>query len=292
MLDLGLYILQLITVSVLLALALSIYMDGIGYVVLHLLGVAGVGAYAYAILAQRGWPVLVSLFAGACAGAVVGLLCAEAARALRGDGLTLATFGIGIGAFEVFRYLKITGGVYGMSGFPNIGISSSLMSGPLLSLALILISSLLVLAWRTSLGGTIVSSVRMDEWASVSVGVRLAAHQRITGALSGLLAGCGGAYFAAITGFIEPRDFRPTSLLLPLAATILAAGRTPLVVVLAAAGAVIISHSIRLFGGSPTLAGPLAEILIALAVGTALVTFRLRRRSANGNEYRSAYSEG
>lgn len=277
----GLYILQLMTVSILLALALSVYMDGLRYTVLHVLGLAGIAAYAYGVIKiQSGSLSYLAMPAGLFLSTISGVVCAEAIRTVRGDGLTLATFGIGIGTFELFRFFKFTGGVYGMSDLSVNGLTRGI-SGALISTVVIALASALVLGWRRSLGGTISYALGLDEWAALSIGARVVAHQRIAGALSGLLAGVAGIYFAITTGFIEPRDFRPTLLLFPLAATILAAGKTPAAVVLTAASIVIVTQSVRFLGASPTLAGPLAEITIALVLATAVVFFRLRQKNTN-----------
>jgi ABC-type branched-subunit amino acid transport system permease subunit len=103
-------------------------------------------------------------------------------------------------------------------------------------------------------------------------------HQRLTGAFAGALAGASGIYAAAATGFIEPRDFRPTNLLVPLAATILACGRTPLGVVGGLFAIVLFFQAVRFIGQDPTTAGPVSEILVAVVVGMVLVLIRLRRR--------------
>ena len=277
MFDFAIYVMQLAAVSVLLALALSVYIDGIGYVVFHILGVAGVGSYAYAILTtQFGWQPFPSLVAGSAAGAVAGGLCAEAVRTLRGDGLTLAMFGLGVSAFELFRYLKITGGVFGIAGIPPLESSGLTLLEILWPIVLVIVAGGMVAIWRRSLGGMVVISLRLDEWAAVSLGARLTAHQRITGLFAGFLSGLGGCYFAAMSGFLEPRDFRPTGLLVPLAATILAAGRTPIGVSLTATCIVLLSQAVRFLGGSPIIAGPVTEILVAFSLGVALVIVRIR----------------
>ncbi len=282
MVDLVLYVLQLCLVAGLLALAISLYIDGLGYVVLHVLAMAGVGAYIFAVLATRyRWPPILGALVAASSTAFVGLFCAEAIRTLRGDGLTLATFGIGVGSFEVFRDLDITGGVFGIGGVPFlVGDGGRASQAGVVLLALLLATGL-VHAWRRSVGGTVVAALRMDEWGALSVGAPLVAHQRATGLLAGVVAGLGGVYFAATTHFVEPRDFQVNALLVPLGAVIVAGGRTPWGVVIMAAGIVLLSQAARFFGGSPVVAGPLTEIAVASSLAATLVFIRLRQLRRN-----------
>jgi branched-chain amino acid transport system permease protein len=271
------YLVQLWTFYSLIALALSVYVDGLGYLVLHTLAVAGTGAYAYAIVsAGPGGSVPLGVAAAIAVGAFVGLICAEGLRFHRSDGLTLASFGIGVGMFEIFRYARITGGVYGVSRIPGTVTVSGRLT---LSVACLIAAGAVMALWSRSLGGAITRALGLDEWAALSLGARLSAHQRISGCLSGMLAGAGGAWFAAMTRFIEARNFRPTDLLAPLAAVIISHGRTPAGVILAAAGVVLVSQGTRFLGSSPTIAGPLAEILLAVLVGAMLISRRLRPRA-------------
>ena len=277
MFDFGFYILQLVVTSVLVALALSIYLDGLGYLVFHLFGVAGIGAYTYAIMTiHYHWSPYLALMGGSIAASVCCLFISELVKSLRGDGTALATFGVGIGLFELFRELKITGGVFGLSNLPSLGNRYESLGIILWPIGIILIAGLSVAGWRRSLGGSIVAALGQDEWASISIGARLAAHQRITAVLAGFLAGAGGAYFASSIGFIEPRDFRPTALLYPLAGTIIAAGRTPTLVILSVVGIIATSQLARFFGGGAIIVGPVTEIMIALILGVAVVVIRLR----------------
>jgi len=276
--DLTLYVLQLCVVVGLLALAISFYTDGLGYVVLHPFALAGVGAYVFAVLATRyQWPPILGALAAVSSAALSGLLCAEAIRSLRGDGLTLATFGIGVGSFELFRQLDITNSVFGIGSIPSlVGDGGRAWQVGVALLALLLAAGL-VRTWRRSVGGTVVAALRMDEWGALSVGAPLVAHQRVTGLLAGAVAGLGGVYLAVTARFVEPRDFQVSGLLVPLGAVIVAGGRTPWGVVVVAGGIVLVSQGARFVGASPVVAGPLTEIAIAACLAAVLVFTRLRQ---------------
>lgn len=278
MTGLVLYIVQMCIISGLLALAMSVYLDGLGYVVLHIAALAGVGAYGFAITTTRlGWsPIPGALFA-LCISLTAGVAAAALIGSLRSDGLTLATFGLGVAAFELFRFSGITGGVFGMGAIPGLEIPDTQMSQALGAISFALAGLLLVWRWRRSIGGRVVTALRMDEWAGVSIGAPLRGHQLMSGALAGVLAGAAGIYMAAITHFIEPSDFRVVILLVPLAAVMVGGGRTPLRVAAVASAIVIVSQGARFVGNNPVTAGPITEIAVAVLVGVALVTVRLRQ---------------
>lgn len=266
------YVIDMAVATVLIALAVSIYLDGIGYTVFHSVGIAALGAYTYAILTSTyGVSKLPAILASLIGAMIAGSLCADLISNLRTDGLTLATFGLGVGTFEVCRFLRITGGVFGFGGIPGLSLGTSLSR---LTIATVFLACavLLVYVWRSSLGGGIVTAIHSDEWAAVSMGVSVRAHQRFTGVLAGLLAGAGGVYFASSTGFIEPRDFRPTNLLVPFAGAILARGRTPFLVTVLVLGIVLLSQTGRFVTDSAAVAGPLAEILVASLILSLMLT--------------------
>lgn len=275
------YVVQLCVVAVLLALAVSVYLDGLGYLVLHVAALAGVSAYVFAITTtQLGWPTSGGLLGAVIAAAGAGLLASEAVHQLRGDGLTLATFGIGVAAFEFFRYSELTGGVFGIGAIPAFVSGDAPTIDSIVAVVVVAASAVVVWQWRRSVAGKVVAALRMDEWAGLSIGAPLRAHQRVSGLLSGGLAGLAGVYLASTTRFIEPRDFQVASLLVPLAAVIVAGRRTPFGVLAAASGIVVAFQTARFFADSPVLAGPVMEILVALLLAAALMLTRLRHARA------------
>jgi branched-chain amino acid transport system permease protein len=278
MIDLIIYVLQLGITAALISLAVSIYADGLRYVVLHVMTMVGAGAYVFALLTTRyEWSTLVAAIVGLISSAFIGLLCAEAVRSFRGDGLALATFGIGVGSFEIFRFLSVTGGVFGISDIPSLAGMGAPAASVSVALFLLILAATTVRAWRRSVGGSIVMAIGMDEWGALSIGAPLANHQRISGLLCGALAGLGGVYLASTTHFIEPRIFQVSGLLLPLTASIAGRGRVPWGVVLAACAFVTLSQAIRFVGLNATVAGPLTEILLALVLAATLISTRLHR---------------
>jgi ABC-type branched-subunit amino acid transport system permease subunit len=272
------YVMQMAVGGALIALALSVYIDGIGYTVFHLIGISGFAAYAYTLLTLSGnWSVSAALAGGILVGAIAGWLCSECLRPLRGDGLTLASFGIGVGLFELLRFIPLTGGVFGIAGVPQFGVGEPIPT-LIVTVVFLIVGAVVATFWRRSLGGAIVRSIRQDEWAALSIGARVEGHQRFTGAFAGALAAAGGIYSGATTGFIEPRDFQPTNLLIPLAATILACGKTPLGVLGSLFAIVFFFQAVRFIGQDPTTAGPVSEIIVAVLVAAILVIVRVRKQ--------------
>jgi branched-chain amino acid transport system permease protein len=267
------FVLQLAFVSVVLSLAVSVYWDGLGYLPFHIPALAGVGAFTYAILVTRGEVgSVLSCFAGVAAASLAGLLVGLLMKQLRGDTLTLMTFGVCVGFYELFRVLRFTGGVYGIGGIARLVPSATPPMSLLIETAAVFAFPLLIIhAWRSSLGGFIVQALRFNEAAALSIGARLSSHQLISAVVAGFLAGLGGVYHASIANFIEPRDFRPTLLLTSLAAVLLAGGKTPGRTAFAAISVAVLANSTRFIGGGATTQGPLVEILLSCALGLAVI---------------------
>jgi ABC-type branched-subunit amino acid transport system permease subunit len=280
MIELAGYLLDLGTIAALLALALSVYMDGLGYTPFHLVSLAGVAAYTYAFLTTTGgYAPAVAALASLLASVAVGGVSAEFLRRLRGDGLTLATFGLGIGCFEIFRYLPQTGGVFGIKSIPELTGSAG-PDASLLSVMLVLaFAAFLIVRWRVSRAGLSTIALRQDEWGAVSLGISLRTHQRIAGCLAGAIAGLAGLVLVSTAHFVEPRDFEPSAILLPIAAVVAANGRTPYLVVVISFGIVIATEIARMADASAVAAGPLSDILLSCAVGFLIVVSSLRKAS-------------
>jgi ABC-type branched-subunit amino acid transport system permease subunit len=272
------YLFDIVVADALLALALSIYVDGIGYLVFHVMALAGIGAYVYGIASGPcDLPPVVACGMAVIAGAMTGFISAEILRPLRGDNLTLVSFGLGVCAFEMFRFSKTTGGVFGMASIPTLlpklPHSETAMAGTILSVGLAI-----VLVWRRSITGKVAVALRLDEEGAVSIGARLGAHQRLTGMLAGILASLSGVWIAATTHFIEPRQFQTSGIVIALTGVVAARGYTPFGVVTVVAAIVVGSQGARFLSESAVLAGPITEMVVASTLGIVLVATRYRTR--------------
>jgi len=272
------YVLDIIVAAALLALALSVYVDGIGYLVFHVVALAGVGAYIFSIASglYRLPPTLACGLA-VVAGAVAGLASAEVLRPLREDNLTLVSFGLGVCAFEMFRFSETTGGVFGMASIPSLFGDSEVA----VAVAVLGVGIAIVLLWRYSVTGKIAVALRLDEEGAVSIGAQLRAHQRFTGMFAGVLAAMSGIWIATTTHFIEPRQFQTSGILIALAGVVIARGNTPVGVVAVITGVVVGTQAARFLSESAVLAGPVTEIAVALTLAFVLAAtqYRVGRRT-------------
>ncbi len=109
---------------------------------------------------------------------------------------------------------SVTNGVLGISGIPKAATTGWL---------LLIVATCIALTW--SLGkyslGRAMDVIRADETVAVSLGIRVAYHQRLAMTLSGLLAGLAGALHAFNSYAISPEEFGFHMLVHALASAVL-----------------------------------------------------------------------
>lgn len=220
---------------VMLAWGLSITVGLAGLLDLGYVAFYAIGAYCYALLAQfyglSFWQCLplAALFA-----AFAGLLMGLPVLRLRGDYFAIVTLGFGeIMRLVLINWSSLTGGPNGVSGIPRpdlLGLEFARNAGegqqsfheffniafdPLqrviflyyIIFALVLLVGFLVVRLRRSSLGRALEAYREDEIATAALGIsrwkiKLAAY-----ALSAMVAGLAGAFFAARQGFVSPESF-------------------------------------------------------------------------------------
>ncbi|WP_198972609.1 branched-chain amino acid ABC transporter permease [Xylophilus sp. ASV27] len=177
---------------------------------------AALGAYTSAILAVTyGWPAPLAIACGMLLAGVVSALMAYPLSRLRGVFQALATLAL----VQVIVTLAqnwdgVTNGVLGISGIPKAATTGWL---------LLIVALCTLLTWRLgrfSLGRAM-DVIRADETVAVSLGIRVAYHQRLAMTLSGLLAGLAGALHAFNSYAISPEEFGFGMLVHTLAAAVL-----------------------------------------------------------------------
>lgn len=171
----------------------------------------GIGAYAEAILATRGWPFPLSVSAAvllaACAGVVVGL----PALRVRGIYLAIATIALGAIVEEILaRWESVTGGNAGLS-VPTptglFGIVGSPAGFYFLTLAVAVAATLMVLNLLRSPTGRAFVAVRDSETSAQSLGIHVARTKTTAFALSAAFTGLAGALYAHKIRFLSPDQF-------------------------------------------------------------------------------------
>lgn len=210
-------------ITALLALGLTFTLGVVGLVHLGYLALAGVGAYASAILLTT-WhvPFVPALLAGAILGAAVGWVVALPTRDVRGDAFALATFATAwVFLVASSSWVSLTGGPQGVVGIPRP--SFALLNRDYL----LLVAALLVAAYAalqrvtTSPFGRLLGAIRDDELAARVFGKRTVAAKRTALVLAGTVAGLAGGLHASFLQFLHPTMFWLPMLLMVLTAVIL-----------------------------------------------------------------------
>jgi len=202
-----------ILIYVILALGLEVALGITGLFSLCHAAFYGMGAYVSALLSiYMGWSFWITLPIAAIAAGLFGMLIGLPALRTNGDYLAIATLGFG----EIFRLILINGGEFtrGPRGLPGIsrpelfGLDfTSKVTYYYLLLVVAVIIFLVVLNIPRTFFGRALMAVRDDEDAAAFMGIRIAKYKVIAFAISGLIAGIAGAFYAHYICFISPDTF-------------------------------------------------------------------------------------
>ncbi len=183
-------------------LALSIYvMLACGQLSLASPAYMAVGAYSAALLTiDENAPFILEIVSGMLLAMVVAFLLGLPLLRLRGVYLAIATVGF-VAVTEVFFTNWTPGG--GGQGTPFIPSATSTWE---IWLALGVICFLL---WRlqNSAIGRNFAAIREDELVARTLGIDTVAHKLAAFAVSGLIAGLAGVFYARLHFFIDPKTF-------------------------------------------------------------------------------------
>lgn len=177
---------------------------------------AALGAYTSAILCVTyGWPAPLAIVCGTLLAGVVSALMAYPLSRLRGVFQALATLAlVQVMVTIAQNWDSVTNGVLGISGIPKAATTGWL---------LLIVALCMLLTWtlgKFSLGRSM-DVIRADETVAVSLGIRVAYHQRLAMVLSGLFAGLAGALHAFNSYAISPEEFGFGMLVHTLASSVL-----------------------------------------------------------------------
>lgn len=172
----------------------------------------GLGAYGSAILtARHGWSPWTAMLASALAAAAVALLVGLPTFRLRGHLLALATAGLGVIGYVIFKAAPITGGVEGLGGVPPLSVLglSSTDSGQFL--AIVWAFALLVLVLSRNLvasrAGRALRAAGASEIAARASGIEPLRWKLLVFVLAAVFASLSGSLYAAYVGFVSPSAF-------------------------------------------------------------------------------------
>jgi ABC-type branched-subunit amino acid transport system ATPase component/ABC-type branched-subunit amino acid transport system permease subunit len=211
-----LQILAFIAIAAIFTLSLNLLTGLAGQISLGHAGLMGTAAYVSGILSQKGLDIAVSIPLAAVGASVASYLLSFPAGRVREVYLAMMTLGFGMIFYEVVReWNDVTGGMMGLSGIPNAGLSTARFLGISLDLRsyfyVVLVSLGLVTLFVDNVAksrvGRAFLALQHGEIAAGSLGIRRGATRRLAYVLSGLIAGIAGALYAHLVGYIGPDSF-------------------------------------------------------------------------------------
>src|SRR4051812_9884924 len=181
----------------------------------------GIGCYTAAVLTRHGVPPLLILPLGGLAAALIGSILILPVLRTRGHYAALVTIAFGI-LFKTFIEVNdALGGPQGMSvgSFTLFGWTfndpvqigsfeaSFYLAYVFVALLLLLFAFALVRRLERSWIGLSLDAIRLDEIASACYGLDIARWKVLAFTLGNFLAGCAGALYGHVLGFIAPNNF-------------------------------------------------------------------------------------
>jgi branched-chain amino acid transport system permease protein len=263
-----LHIVDLILLTIPLAVGLLISMGHCGQINLAQVALYGVGAYTTAILISRAqvdpW---VATAAGTLGGGVLGMIVGLPSLRIRGHYLAIATLGLAVAAETIFNAGgELTGGPLGIGRIPTLpGIDASAGRDVGYYPLLVLVAALAWTFARLLVSGPIGSAfgaIRDDHLAAKGMGVNVGAFQLLAFTISGLMAGLAGSLYATWSGYISPDSFRPGQMFFLLTILVVGGMRSLPGVVIAATALILAreafqefeAYQLIIFGSLVTLA--------------------------------------
>jgi branched-chain amino acid transport system permease protein len=210
--DYTLYLVNLVAVTAILALGLTIVTGVAGQVSLAQAAVSAIGGYGAALLATgSGVPQWLGIPLAALGAGAVGYLLGFPALRLEGPYLALVTLGFTAIVQTVLVHWKtVTNGQLGLPVPPLVVAGRPLTSGRDLYLVIVPLTALLFLATRRLLRsrvGRALDALRQSEVAARVLGVDPVHYKTLAFALSAFLGGIGGGLHALLTTFLSPDTF-------------------------------------------------------------------------------------
>ena len=195
-----------VCVYVMMSVSLSLVVGFLGELSLGHAAFMSIGAYTgclFLIATKDILPVLVSLllavFIGGVAAALLGVVIGIPVLRLKGDYLAIVTLGFGEIIKSVFNSLKITGGAKGLSKIPLVATYKNFTFVFILMLLVILLVSHLV----NSRHGRAVCAIRDNYIAAEAVGIPVSRYKILAFVIAAFMAGIYGANL----GILKPANF-------------------------------------------------------------------------------------
>lgn len=218
-------VVNLIAINALVAIGLNILVGYTGQISLGHAGFFAIGAYVQGMLmTQTATPLLLALLAAGLVAALFGFLLGLPALRLEGPYLAIATLGFGVVVTQMIGRMDILGGRMGLE-VPKLGFTATVADwitrfGPAeragdaeqYALYLLLIPVLVLVTigaanlMRSRIGRAFVA-IRDSDIAAETMGVDLTLYKTAAFAISALVTGIAGGFYAHAIGFINPESF-------------------------------------------------------------------------------------
>ncbi len=275
----GLQILVLVLIYAILALSLDLVVGHTGILTVCHAAFFGIGAYCEALMTlHSGTPFILNFGLAMMAAGVVACAVAVPSFRLRGESFIIATFAFQVLVVAVLNnWPSLTGGPAGLSSIPSprlLGYSISSQMG-LALLALLVLSGAVWVYSRVTMSpfGRVLRCLREDEALAQSAGKSVMRTKVIVFAVSGALAGAGGALFAHYLTFIDPNSFSLMESVFLLSIVIIGGAGTLRGPMMGTAILIVIPELLRFVGLPSSYAANIRQIIY----GGLLVAFMMWR---------------
>jgi branched-chain amino acid transport system permease protein len=210
---------------VMFAVSLNLVTGTAGLLSLGHMAMAGLGAYASSLLALHlAWPLWLTIPLAGVAVAVLGTLLTLPSLRLVSIHFAVSTLAVAeIVLTVITNWVDLTRGPMGLRSIPRLSLGG--IEGPPLNLVVVGVAcaaAVFVVARivRSEFGDAL-RAVREDELSAEAMGLDAGRLKVRALAVSGFVAGIGGALLAHTTGFISPESFRFGESVLVLAMVVL-----------------------------------------------------------------------
>jgi branched-chain amino acid transport system permease protein len=204
-----------ILINVLLALGLTLQYGRTGLINFGHVGFFAIGAYASAIIALQGWPIIVGFVAAAVLAGFVAWPIGLISLRLRDDYFAIVTLGFSETVRVVIASERwLTNGMQGIPGIPrlyeNIHVGLTAQLAVLATLIVVVALAAAVLQrMASSPFGRIIEAIRDNEEAVKALGKDPAGFKIQVLVAGAALAGIAGAFYAHYITYIVPDQFEP-----------------------------------------------------------------------------------
>lgn len=259
------FIITLIAIWSMVALAYALPVGYAGMLHLGHIGLFGVGAYTAALLIVAGAPFWVVVPAAGLAGGAVGFLLALPARRIKAEHYALITLGALFVIFSILlNWISVTRGPFGVTGIHRPDGFAEPASFLALVAAALVVMAAFVHRVTSSPFGKALEAVRDDDLVAESLGKPVAKLRIACLVVSAVLVGIAGAFYAPFLQFINTQLFWLDNAVWVLAALVIGGLASFPGALIGMAALFLIFEPIRFIDLPLELVGPLRFMIFSL----------------------------